>query len=146
MFPYHGLTLCKVLYVFFNRKIILEILARSLPPSWILGHRGANYWSGMFQNASIRFLMFENYMLAFKIFVLSTIGKKLTKPPTTMAAILDFRPQGRYYWSELFMNASIQFLMFKNYMVAFKIFVLSAIGKKLTKPPTTMTAILDFRP
>ena len=67
------------------------------------------------------------HMLSTKIVVPSAIGKKLS-------AILDFRPWGQNYWSEVFGNASIWLIMLENHMLATNISVLSAIRKNLAEP------------
>ena len=90
---------------------------------------GLNYWSRVFRDATIRFLMLENHTIDVKMFALSAIGKKLAK----MAAILDFRLWGLNYWSGVFRDASIRFLMLENHMIDVNIFDLSAIGKKLAE-------------
>ena len=56
---------------------------------WVL-----NYWSDVSGYVFIRFLVPENHMIDTKILTLGAIRKKLAKPPTAMAAILDL---GQYF-------------------------------------------------
>ena len=54
---------------------------------WVL-----KYWSEVSGNVFNRFLVSENHMIDTKTLTLGAIRKKLAKPPTAMAAILDFWP------------------------------------------------------
>ena len=56
---------------------------------WVL-----KYWLEVFGYVFIRFLVPENHIMDTKILILGAIRKKLSKPPTAMAAILDL---GQYF-------------------------------------------------
>ena len=66
-----------------------------------------NYRSEVSGYVFIRFLAQENHIIDTKILTLGAIRKKLAKPPTAMAAILDFGLWGQ--GAPLFRGGGLRF-------------------------------------